>query len=451
MKRITFTLLVISSAALLVTALQARTRPRYGDTLRADTQTVVMSGDPTPDALAGEVFENLVKADSNGHLQPGLATLWNTNNGGYRWEFYLREGVTFHDGTTFDAAAVVRSFSKVANTPWRVRAGNGSVIFESDTAQPNLPALLSLPEYAIASTNSDGDVAGTGPFSLDKRTGPMFSLKANDDYWGGRPFMDSLELLTSRSLRDQSTDFSFDRADVVELAPEQLRKAQQDRMRLDTSRPSETIFLVFDSAKPELRDIRLRQAVALCVDRAAIRNVIFQHQSEIASGLLPNWLSGYEFLFSSEQDIMHARQLRLEVGQVGALTIGYDSGDLTGRLIAERIALNAHDIGLNLQAVAGTGDLRLRHVDLRSLNAAAALNEIVDRLNLGSPAPSPSADSLYNNERAALQTFSAIPLVHLPRVTVLKDRVRDWTPSPAGTWHLDEVWIARSTRTEVHP
>lgn len=451
MKRITFPLLAISSMALMAGMAEGRTRPKYGDTLHADTRTVVMSGDATPDAMAGLIFETLVTVDESGHLQPGLATLWNTNNGGYRWEFFLRDGVSFHDGTPFNASSVVRSFAKLPNLPWRVRAGNGSVILESDTPQPNLPALLSLPQYAITSMTSDGDAVGTGPFVLDKRTGPMFSLKANDDYWGGRPFMDSLEFLTSRSTRDQGTDFSFDRADVIELAPEQLRKAQQDRMRLSISRPSETIFLVFDSAKPELRDARLRQAISLSIDRAAIRNVIFQHQGEIASGLLPNWLSGYEFLFPADQDLTRARQLRGELGQLPALTIGYDSTDPVGRLIAERIALNAHDIGLNMQAVPGNGDLRLRHVELSSLNAEAALNGIIDRLNLTAPAPGGVTESLYASEHVALQTYSAIPLVHLPRVATMKDRVCDWTASPDGEWHLDNVWLAPRNGREVHP
>ncbi len=452
MKRTTFPLLAISSVVLLLGATQARTRPRYGDTLHADTQTVVMSGDATPEALTGFVFETLVTIEDKGQVQPALATLWNTSNGGYRWEFFLRDHLNFHDGSPFNANAVVRSFSAIPNLPWRVRAGSGSVIFESDKAYPNLPALLSLPQYAIASVTPDGNAVGTGPFALDKRTGPLFSLKANDDYWRGRPFIDSVEFLTSRSTRDQGTDFSFDRADVVEVSPEQLRRAQQDRMRLDISHPSATIYLIFDSAKPELRDLRLRQAISLSVDRAAIRNVIFQHQGEIASGLLPNWLSGYEFLFSADQDLARARQMRNEVGQVPVLTVAYDAGNATERLIAERIALNAHDIGITMQAVSGSGDLRLRRIDLSSLNPAAALNGIIDRLNLPAPTPSAGAESLYANERTALQTYNAIPLVHLPRVVTMKDRVRDWATSPDGRWHLDQVWLApRNGRVEVRP
>lgn len=454
MRRTACQLLVISSAVLwLAGTANARTRPRYGDTLRAEMQTVVMSGDSTPEALDGLAFETLVTIDDSGHLQPALATSWTSSNNGLRWEFELRHGVTFHDGTPLNPSPVVETLSKISNQPWRVRPGNNSVIFESDSALPNLPAMLSLPQFAISAMSSTGEAVGTGPFQIDRRNGPSFTLKANDDYWGGRPFIDALELLTSRAPRDQQNDFSFDRADVIGLAPEQLRRAQQDRLRLGVSRPAETLFVVISSAKAELRDVRVRQAISLAIDREAIHSVIFQHQGETASGLLPNWLSGYEFLFESSQDLTRARQLRMEVGQTPAISIGYDPGDPTERVIAERIALNAHDIGLNMQAVAGnSGDLRIRSVTLPSLDPAAALSGSLDRLGLPSASIMSTTESLYASERAALQTYEAIPLVHLPRVTMLKDRVRDWSASPAGEWQLDRVWLAaRNARVEVHP
>ncbi len=453
MKLIACRLLVLSSAALLLTAAHARTRPHYGDSLRAETETVVMSGDPTPDALVPLVFETLVTVDDAGHLQPGLATSWTSANSGSRWDFTLRGGVTFHDGSRFDSSYVVACLSKLSNQPWKIRGSADGVVFESSTPLANLPATLSLPQYAITSTSTTDDVVGTGPFEIEKRSGPLFTLKANDDYWGGRPYLDSVDLWSGRSPRDQATDFSFDRADVVEVAAEQLRRAQQDRLRLDISRPADSVFVIFDSNRPELRDVRLRQAISLAIDRAAIRNVIFQHQGEIASGLLPNWLSGYEFLFDSAQDLVRARQLRMEVGLVSPISIGYDPGDPTARLIAERIALNAHDAGFSMQAMAvntGSTDLRLRRMSLPSLHPAAALNGLADRLNIAHPLQSTTPETTYELERDIVQAFSVIPVVHLPQITSLKDRVRDWTTSPHGAWHLDRIWLAsRNARAEV--
>ena len=444
MRRITSQLLAVSSLALLLGAAQARTRPRYGDVLRADTETVVMSGDDAPEVLSSLVFETLVVVDNSGHLQPGVATSWSSANSGSRWEFALRPNLTFHDGAPLTSADVVRCLLK-SDRNWKVRASSDGVVVESDTPVPDLPAILSLPQFAIYSDAPNGSV-GTGPFRIDKRTGPLLSLRANDEYWAGRPFLDGIELMTSRSQRDQLNDFLLERADVIELAPENWRRAQQERMRTANSKPDELVYLAIDSSKPVLRDPRLSQALSLCIDRAAIQGVIFQRQGEAAASLLPNWLSGYAFLFDTNQDVSRARQLRGQLGPLPSLYISYDPTDAEGRLIAERVALNAHDAGINLQAQPGGAshaDLRVRTVTMPSVNPSAALAGLVDQLSLKPSTVGTTPQTLYEIERSALETHSVIPLVFVPRVTVLRDRVRNWTASPDGSWHFNNVWVAK--------
>ncbi|HVZ18996.1 MAG TPA: ABC transporter substrate-binding protein [Terriglobales bacterium] len=438
----------------LASGAHARTRPRYGGALRAQTQAIAMSGDYTPEVLVGPVFETLVTVDDNGHLKPGLAISWTSSNNGRRWEFTLRPGVTFHDGQPCDSPAIELSLSMMSGFPWRAHATARGLVIESDEPQPNLPALLSLQRYAIFATQPNDHPVGTGPFEIENRTAAAFSLSANDKYWGGRPFVDRLEITTSRNSRDQMSDFTLDRADVIEITPEQWRRAQQDHLRTSLSRPSQTVFVVMDSSRPGLQDVRLRQAIALSIDRYAIHNVIFQRQGEISASLLPNWLTGYAFLFDPRQDIVRARQLRNEVGQAPPLAIAYDAGDQLQRLIAERIALNVQDIGISMQAVPNTAsriDLRIRVINLPSLDPAAALSGIADQLGLTLPSIGASPESLYNSERAALQTYMAIPLVTVPRATALKDRVRNWTESPEGNRRFANVWLAPRTRPEVRP
>jgi ABC-type transport system substrate-binding protein len=288
---------------------------------------------------------------------------------------------------------------------------------------------------------------------LEARNNDRFTLKSNDDYWGGRPYLDGIELATNRSARDQMSDLSLDRADVIELPVDQLRRAQQDRMRTDSSRPADTVYLMVNSSKPELRDIRLRQAISLTIDRSAIHNVIFQRQGELAGGLLPNWMTGYAFLFPTAQDLTRARQLRSEVGNVPAVTIAYNATDPVERLIAERIALNVRDIGISMQAVAGSGswDLKLKYVSIPSSDPATALTGLAGQ-SIMPPVNSPTLESLYLNERAALQTYVAMPIVHLPRIVAMKDRVHNWTTSPIGSWRLNDVWVStRSSNREGRP
>ncbi len=450
MRHTAFRLLAISIAALLLlSAAQGRTRPRYGDSVRAEIQASSPSYEGAPDLLAGLVFETLVTVDDNGRLAPGLAVSWSPSNGNYTWNFILRAGVQFHDGSAMTPLATANALAKTQIPGCKLRQGGNLVQVECDAPHANLPALLAQPQFLIFATAPNGDAVGTGPYRLERRDGDRFLLKANDDYRGGRPYLDSIELITGRNSRDQLGDFTLDRADVIELSNDQLRRAQQDHIRTDVSRPAETLYVVVNSTKPELRDIRLRQAISLSIDRGSVHNVIFQRQGEIAGGLLPNWMTGYAFLFPTQPDVTRARQLRSEVGTVPPITIAYDIADSMERLVAERIALNVRDAGINMQAVAGNGsaDLRLKRVALSSTDPATALNGVVEQLSLMPPVNSTNLESLYSNERAAVQIYTAIPLVHLPSITAMKDRIHNWTTTPLGGWHLDEIWVSPRTIT----
>lgn len=448
MRHTAFRLLAISVGALiLVSAAQARTRPRYGDSVRAEIQASSPTYEGAPDLLSGLVFETLVRIDNGGRLSPGLAVSWSPTNGGSTWNFILRSDVQFHDGAPMTPLAAANALAKTQIPGCQLRQGGNLVQVECDAPHANLPAMLAQPMFMIFATTGGGDAVGTGPYRTEKRDGDRFLLKANDDYWGGRPYADLIELTSGRNLREQLGDFTLDRADVIELSNEQLRRAQQDHMRSDVSRPAETLYVIVNSTKPELRDIRLRQAISLAIDRGSIHNVILQRQGEIAGGLLPNWMTGYAFLFPTQQDIPRARQLRGEVGSVPPVTIAYDIADPLERLVAERIALNVRDSGINMQAVASNAaaDLKMKRVALPSSDPATALNGIVGQLSLIPPASITGIESLYSNERAAVQTYMAIPLVHLPKIAVMKDRIHNWTATPIGAWRLDEIWVTPRT------
>ena len=188
MRRIAFRLLVISSALLLVTTAQARTRPRYGDSVRAEVRASAPSYEGAPDLLAGLVFETLVTTDDNGHLAPGLALTWTSPNGGYTWQFALRSGVQFHDGSPLTPLAAATALAKSPIPGCKLRQGGNLVEFACDSPQPNLPAMLSQPRFLIFAIAPNNDAVGTGPFRVEKRDSDRFLLKANDDYWVGRPY-----------------------------------------------------------------------------------------------------------------------------------------------------------------------------------------------------------------------------------------------------------------------
>src|SRR6185369_3379210 len=280
----------------------ARTRPHYGGTLHVEIE-----GDAwqRPDGLARRlVYDGLTSIGINGTVQPALATAWESDNNDHRWQFRLRPGVHFHDGSAVTSLNVVASLTAACSgqCPWTaVRAVGTSVVFTDDSPMPNLPALLAGDQYLITlTTAADGKTAagaiGTGPFQLTSFNNGVLSLAANESCWQGRPFADTIEIRVHRTIREQWLDLSVGRADVVEVPAEQVRQAQQQRLTVVVSRPA-TLLALQVANTGTLANPKLRESIALAIDRGALFNVIFQKQGEPTASLLPQSLTGYSFLF----------------------------------------------------------------------------------------------------------------------------------------------------------
>jgi peptide/nickel transport system substrate-binding protein len=431
---------VISLAALAALAFpaHARTRPRYGGTLRIETQS-----DPwqIPDGLARRlVLDTLTTLSDSGVAQAALAVRWESQDADHRWEFALRPGVHFHSGTALTADAVVSALQQtcslpgVTPCPWTaVRAAGSSVVFVTDASLPDFPELLAQTEFAIARQDATGAIDGTGPFHLTGFANGALTLAANDDSWQGRPFLDSIQIFPRRSIRDQWLDLGVGRADVVEVPPELLRQAEEQHLAVLASPPVDLLALTVAAQGP-LAGPETRQSIAAAVDRAALFNVIFQKQGEVTASLLPEALSGYAFLFPADRDLDRARTQR--GGASGPpLTLAVREPSATMQLAAERLALNLHEAGFTVQAAPGSHGsaaltLRCEHVEAAS--PRAALDELLARFGQNSTVTGTDPASLYQSERNALSSATVVPLLWLPRAWAMGDRVRDLRLSPDG-------------------
>ncbi|MGH9504968.1 MAG: ABC transporter substrate-binding protein [Terriglobales bacterium] len=445
-------------------AAPASTRPRYGGTLRISIREAPTSLDPIDSgqpgisalpSLSRLIFDTLAILDARGQTQPALSSSWQADNGNQRWQFNIRRGVAFHDGTAVSPDAVAAAL-RAANPSWKVFASGEAVIVECHAPTPNLPAVLALSRNSIAK-RSGGKLVGSGPFAITQwDPGKKLVLTARDDYWGGRAFVDSVEIEMGKGFREQMIAMDLGKADIVEVAPEQARHAVLEGRRVETSAPAEWMALVFnreighdiDSAA----DAKLREALAYSIDRESMNNVLLQGGGEPASTFLPNWLTGYAFLFPTAVDLQRARLARDEVQQAPLWTLGYDRSDPLAGVIAERIALNASDAGLRLQATNATGAYaRLVRIPLPSLDARLALTKLAASVGLiqprfdgsaeADPAPGDPAGSLFAAESALLQSQGVIPLLHLRNAVALGATVMGWQEDPDGSWRLQSVWL----------
>ncbi|HET9401611.1 MAG TPA: ABC transporter substrate-binding protein [Candidatus Acidoferrales bacterium] len=465
MKRICSTRLAIVSSVALALAACAYTssRPRYGGTLRVEMRERVNSMNPrdwfagTPDSLAADrllsqVFERLVALDDSGQIVPSLAIAWQHDANFMRWEFVLREGVKFHDGSPLTADAAAAALNAESSGRWSAKAEAQHIILTFDSPRPDLLAEFAAGKSYIFHANGDS-VFGTGPFRIsDWQSQKRLVLAANDDAWTGRPFADRVEVRLGVTPQQQILDLELGSADIIEVEPNLARRAGQSNTRVAASQPAELLAVEF-SAGPEVSDPRLRRAISLAIDRASIVNVLLQRQGEPAASLLPQWLSGYAFVFSAAPNVALAKEIRTEVGSTAPLTLVYDGGDPVAALIASRIAVNARDAGIMINtAMESSGreshaGLRLVRRRLSPPDAESALSGLLAQFELARAqaiAVRPelsTAQQRYEAERNAIAAGNVIPIAFLPELSAAAPSVHDWTAPRWGEWRLADAWL----------
>lgn len=292
---------------------------------------------PTPEATIGP--------DADPTLEPGLATSWNTRDGGRSWNLAVQPDVTFHDGTPLTAAAVCTNVDR-----WALMAGRGtrddvagayrevfggalgeddsrllgctvtganSVRLELDQPVPTLPAHLARPQFAIQSPTAmgthgawvDGDTdprtsayatahpSGTGPFRLGAwEPGIRVVLVRNDDYWGDPATVERALVTTvnePHTRADQLVEGRIQAYDQVS-GPEVEDLHEADDIRLQPRAMRNLTYLGLDSDAEELRDPRVRRAVSLAIDSETVVEAAMLPGSLPADGLVPDTLGEAE-------------------------------------------------------------------------------------------------------------------------------------------------------------
>ncbi len=219
-----------------------------------------------------------------------------------------------------------------------------------------------------------------------------------------------------------------------------MRQAQQQHLTVIASLPV-TLLALAISDSGVLSNPTLRASIALAVDRSALSNVIFQKQGEVTASLLPAALTGYSFLFPTDRDLNKAHELR------GGLTppslkLAADNSPVM-QLAAQRLALNLHEAGFNVQVTNASAaqhkDLALLQLNLVSSQPQPALESMLRSVGVANPVIENTPGGLYKMEREFLNTHILIPLLYLPRAYAISGRVRDLRLSADGSPLLADV------------
>lgn len=280
--------------------------------------------------------ETLINLNDQSDAEPMLATKW-TQVDEKKWQFTIRQGVQFHNGSKLDASAVVYSLQKALDAApkprildgidWEVKAlDDFTVEIQTTFNDPLLPGRLSSPQLAIISQvayQDNGRVspikAGTGPFILTEINGQTSAkLVRNDNYWGEKA---KVERIFAQYVPDgfaRAAALRTGEADVVESVPVS-QIAMMDSTQLHEVAMPRTNTLYLNNQSPVFSPFKLRKAAAQAVDRQQIINTVYENHADIAKGLLGPALA-WAAPIRDKQPLVETKELRRAHGE--KITIG---------------------------------------------------------------------------------------------------------------------------------
>ncbi len=264
--------------------------------------------------IAVNIYEGLVRF-KRGTLEPGpaLARTWEISEDGRHYTFYLRPGVRFHDGTPFNAEAVKFNFERMLDsdhpehdtgpfplafffeTVRRVVVVDPlTVRFDLGEAFAPLLANLAFPSGLIVSPAAvrtyGKDVArhpvGTGAFSFAGWAQGVVRLSRNDAYWGQLAKTKSLTFEVIGDPMTRVAALSAGHIDVaVELGPDSVDYFRHaDRFSIAETSGPHLWFLLLNTRRPPLDDVRVRRALNLAVNKEALVSQVLLGTAEVAAG-----------------------------------------------------------------------------------------------------------------------------------------------------------------------
>ncbi|HYR93204.1 MAG TPA: ABC transporter substrate-binding protein [Methylomirabilota bacterium] len=352
-----------------------------------------------------QIYESLVDYEPTGFkIVPKLAESWSTSADGKVWTFNLRKGVKFHDGTDFNADAVVLNFNRAMNTkdPYRGKPigdeyaywgdqWNGfdtdsiitkveakdanTVLFTTKVAFGPFLANMAMPTFPIVSPKSIKDdvdgwmtvntkgAAGTGPFLIKPgawQKGQQITLEKNPTYWAkdkdgkSLPYLDKVVF---RFIADESARVAELRAGSVDairdFSPASIPTIKADANLQIVPRPSFNIaYLGINQAVKPFDNLNVRKAIAMGIDKAAIVQAIYAGEAKAASQFLVPGMLGYDESVTEFYKFDQAAAKKLITDAGGPFTIDLWYMPVSRpyypdpKKIAEAFASNLKDIGI---------------------------------------------------------------------------------------------------------
>ena len=317
------------AAALLACALLSSCGSGSTDAPGADTTIIYARGDQTDSLdppstewggsakIMQNMFEALVTFSDDGiDLVPRLAEKWERSEDGKTWTFHLRKGVKFHDGTTFDSAAVVFSINRLIGKgeklPRAIPYGASyGMITSVEAPDPNtavfrlnapsavfLMNMAMFPSFmvspaAVRAAGAEGFATkpvGTGPLKFKEwQRDVKIVLVKNPDYWGAPAKMDRLIILDVKDAKTAVQKLKNGEVDVIDkLTLADIAAIDSDpNLKMEYEVSMNVCYLTFNMGRDPDRDPNFRKAIAHALDKRKIVELAYHGKADEATSILP--------------------------------------------------------------------------------------------------------------------------------------------------------------------
>jgi peptide/nickel transport system substrate-binding protein len=330
--------------------------------------------------VARQMFEGLVgTVPGTADPAPLLASEWEVSDDGLSYKFTLEEGVTFHDGSEFNAEAVCANFDRWYNMPASAQSPDltyyygalfrgfktgetaKDAIYDSCTADDagtatialkspfaGFLSALSLPAFSMQSptalakdqddaaenprqtTYSAGAPVGTGPFKFESfSAGENVTMVRNDDYWGEVAQLDKVVVV---AIDDPSARADALRAGDIDgydlVGPADLQALDDEGFQIENRPAFNVLYLGMNQKQKPLDDIRVRQAIAHAINLDEVISTSLPEGTVKATQFIPEVVAGYNpDVTTYDYDPAKAEELLAEAGATGAtIEFNYPTG-----------------------------------------------------------------------------------------------------------------------------
>ena len=435
--------------------------------------------------VSGHIYDQIIELGDDASLKPMLAESW-TATDELTWEFKLRPGVTFHDGTPFDSAVMKRTVERILDPDYNslqrtywvpvseiTTPDELTCIIKTESPMGVMPYVMALttpvhPDVSFDAAGFPEVPIGTGPFKfVEWLKDDRVVMEANADYWGGPPQVQQVVFRTIPELSTRMSALEAGEVDIVlEIVPEDMERINnRDGMSVFSVETFRTSWLWMNGSREPFTDVRVRQAIqhAINFDDIAdsiIKGVGYKARAPIAPtvfGFNPN-LPPYEY------NPDKAKSLLAEAGfpngfETTAKGMGERGGYTRFGDVSEVVLAYLGEVGINVEpivtdpatgnkdllelnwdlhfagstAVTGDADNGMGRLYLGSANRTGWSNDEVDALILTGRQSTNQDERLAAYQRAQEILWAEGPSVwtyhHLDSIGV-SDRVQGFVPRP---------------------